>query len=208
MALRPDEVGSPPGFVEWIREARAGSTEALGRVLEFCRGYLLLIANNQLATGLRGKVAPSDLVQQTFLEAHRDFAQFEGESEAEMLAWLRRILLNTLANTVRDLNAEKRQVTREIALTDRAAGSLPDARQAAESTDDPLEKQEETRRLERAIAGLPADYREILRLRHQHGLSFVAAGQAMGRSPDAVRKLWRRAVEQLQAVLETPDDDP
>src|SRR5262245_58290664 len=74
----------------WLSDARAGSPEALGAVLEACRGYLLLIAQGELSPDLRAKAGASDLVQQTFLDAQRDFGRFRGESVAELRAWLRR----------------------------------------------------------------------------------------------------------------------
>jgi RNA polymerase sigma-70 factor (ECF subfamily) len=70
----------------YLPEARAGSPEALGRALEGCRLYLLALAERELDAGLRAKGGASDLVQETFLEAQRDFARFRGDSEAELLA--------------------------------------------------------------------------------------------------------------------------
>src|SRR5437870_8093656 len=93
------------GAAQWLAEARAGSPEALGQMLEACRGYLLLVAQRELAPDLRAKGGASDLVQETFLEAQRDFPRFSGRSEAELLAWLRRLLLNNLANFTRHYRA-------------------------------------------------------------------------------------------------------
>src|ERR1700722_13830773 len=101
---------------QWLPAARAGSGEALGQVLESCRGYLLLIAQQELDSGLQAKGGASDLVQQTFLEAQRDFSGFQGTTHAALLAWMRQLLLNNLANFRRDLHRDKRRVTREIAL--------------------------------------------------------------------------------------------
>src|SRR5438874_1463377 len=103
-----------PSVVKWLAAARAGSSEALGNVLETCRAYLLLIARQELDTELQAKGGASDLVQETFLEAQRDFRQFAGQTEEELLAWLRRLLLNNVANfrrryretAKRDVNAE------------------------------------------------------------------------------------------------------
>src|SRR5262245_20956863 len=81
-----------------VQDAREGSSEALGQLLEGCRQYLLLVANQQLDPGLRDKLGPSDLVQETFLDAQQDFRHFHGHTEPELLAWLRRILLNNLAD--------------------------------------------------------------------------------------------------------------
>src|SRR5271170_7296601 len=101
---------------QWLPAARAGSSEALGQVLEACRAYLLLIAQQELDTTLQAKGGASDLVQQTFLEAQRDFAGFKGTTHAALLAWMRQLLLHNLANFRRDLHRHKRKVTREIAL--------------------------------------------------------------------------------------------
>jgi RNA polymerase sigma-70 factor (ECF subfamily) len=84
-----------------LRLARVGDSQALGQLLERCRNYLSLLARLQVCRRLRGKVDEADLVQETFLTAHRAFAQFRGTTEAEFLSWLRRILASTLADEVR-----------------------------------------------------------------------------------------------------------
>src|SRR5262245_58767873 len=105
--------------------ARAGSREALGKLLESCRGYLLILANGELDADLQAKEGASDRVQETFLEAQRDFGQFQGRSEAELLAWLRRLLLNNIANFTRRYRITgKRSVEREVALDERGNQSL------------------------------------------------------------------------------------
>ena len=85
----------------WLAAARAGSREALGQVLETFRSYLLLVADRELDAELRAKGGASDLVQDTFLEAQRDFDCFHGNSADELRAWLRRLLLNNVANFTR-----------------------------------------------------------------------------------------------------------
>src|SRR6516162_6479595 len=105
-----------------LAAARTGSSEALGQALQACRGYLLLLAKRELDPDLRAKGGASDLVQETFLEAQRDFAHFHGNSAEELRAWLRRLLLNNVANFTRQYRERaKRQVGREVSLE--AAGS-------------------------------------------------------------------------------------
>src|SRR6516165_9338508 len=94
----------------WLPEARAGSREALGRALEACRRYLLLIADRELDPALRAKGGASDLVQQTFLEAQRDFGRFQGDSEEELLAWLRQLLRHNLAFSSRHYGTRSRRL--------------------------------------------------------------------------------------------------
>ena len=64
---------------ELLRQARAGSSPALGELLELYRSYLALLARVQIGQRLQGKVDAADLVQDAFLEAHRHFAQFRGQ---------------------------------------------------------------------------------------------------------------------------------
>ena len=100
-----------------LAAARRGSGEALGQLLESCRNYLLLVSNQELGTDLQAKVGGSDVVQQTFLEAKENFGKFRGQTEAELLAWLRRILLDNLANVERHYRGTaRRQVRREVPL--------------------------------------------------------------------------------------------
>src|SRR6516162_2801360 len=84
-----------------LPKARAGDSAALGRLLELYRNFLRLLARTLLGKTPQARLEPSDLVQETFLEAHRDFRQFAGTTEAELLAWLRRILVRNLADQVR-----------------------------------------------------------------------------------------------------------
>src|SRR4051794_15188367 len=110
---RPDR---PERIEAWIREAQAGSKEAMGQLLEACRPYLLHIAAEELRPILRSKVGASDLVQESFLEAQRDFPAFTGETEPALLAWLRSILRNNIRNLVRFYETDKRNVEREVSL--------------------------------------------------------------------------------------------
>jgi RNA polymerase sigma-70 factor (ECF subfamily) len=194
--------------VRWLAAARAGSAEALGEALEACRGYLFTVAQRELDPQLRAKGSASDLVQQTFLEAQRDFAGFQGETEAELLAWLRRLLLNNLANFARDYReTAKRQVGREVRLPDADSahsgyGGLPTS---SPSPSKQAMLHERSAGVLEALEKLPPDYRQVVWLRYHDERSFEEIGQVMGRSANAVRKLWLRAVERLkQDLIELP----
>src|SRR5262245_31582191 len=196
---------SPPADLQrWIESAQAGCQEALGRLLQACRDYLLLVANQRLPADLRAKIAPSDLVEDTNHEALRDFPAFRGTTEADLLAWLRGIPLHNLANGARRFRGTgKRQVGREVALAAAPphelvhGGGSPGSQAAAREQDEALR---------RAIDRLPEDYRQVIRWRSYDRLSFAEVGQRLGRSAEAARKLWARAVEALKQALESPDE--
>jgi RNA polymerase sigma-70 factor (ECF subfamily) len=198
--------GQPPfgGSIETlIREARAGSAAAQGLLLEHCRRYLLLVANGSLDSDLRPKIGASDLVQDTFLEAHRDFSHFEGTTEPELLAWLTKILTNRVCNNVRHFRGTlKRNVHREESLdAARDVGELSLSTPGAAPIQ-ALIARDDMNRLRTALARLPNSMREVLILRTWERQSFVKIAAQLQRTPDSVRKLWGRAVRRLQLELE------
>jgi RNA polymerase sigma-70 factor (ECF subfamily) len=191
--------------------ARAGSKEALGRLLESYRAYLLLIAQSELDPELRTKEGASDLVQETFLEAQRDFGQFHGDTEEELLAWLRRLLRNNLVNVIRHYrDTIKRQISREVSLdSGTSASPLRNAlRDPILTPGEQAASREQGRAVLEALARLPADYRQVLLLRFQDGCGFAEIGRRMGRSTNAAQKLCVRALEQLQEELSPPPAGP
>jgi RNA polymerase sigma-70 factor (ECF subfamily) len=198
-------VERPTGAGRWLPAAHAGSSEALGQALEACRGYLLLIAQRHLDADLQAKGGASDLVQETFLEAQRDFGQFRGTSEGELLAWLRRLLLNNLGHFTRRYGGTgKRAVGREVAPASDDSSAAPGPALPAEtpSPSGQAMAREQAEALRRALTRLPDDYRRVITLRYDDGQSFEEIGRLMGRSPDAARKLWARAMERLRQEWE------
>jgi RNA polymerase sigma-70 factor (ECF subfamily) len=188
-----------------LAAARAGSREALGRALEDCRRYLLVIAERQLEPDLRAKGGASDLVQETFLEAQRDFARFHGSSPDELRAWLRQVLLHNVgAFTYRFRGTAKRSVGREVALPagDSSAGLEPDLAGSTLTPSGVAMEHEQALALRRALEKLPEDYRRVVVLRFEEGRSFEEIGRLTGRSPDAARKVWSRAMERLRQEWE------
>jgi RNA polymerase sigma-70 factor (ECF subfamily) len=195
----------PTDAERWLPAARAGSAEALGEILEACRGYLLLIAKRELGTDLQAKAGASDLVQQTFLEAQRDFVRFQGESETELRVWLRRLLLNNLANFARDFrDTAKRALDREVSLPKGDSSFLPGALLPGNmpSPSTVAMAREQAEAVRRVLEQLPEDYRRVLLLRHEEQLPFEEIGQRLNRSSNAARKLWARAVQALQSEWE------
>jgi RNA polymerase sigma-70 factor (ECF subfamily) len=189
-----------------IQDAKGGRDQALGDLLDLYRNYLRLLARLEIGHRVQAKLDASDIVQETFLEAHRHFGQFNGKSEGEFVQWLRMILAARVANTLRHyLGTQGRDVRREEApVVNLDHSSMQIDQFLAASISSPSQQAERRERavlLADALEALPKDYREVLTLRHFQGLPFPDVSQAMGRSVDSVQKLWLRALIRLKESL-------
>jgi RNA polymerase sigma-70 factor (ECF subfamily) len=201
---------SPASFEVLIEQARGGCAKAAGMLFDQCRGYLLAIANQRLDEQLQAKMGGSDLVQNTLMHAHRDFAHFRGRSEAELLAWLRRILLNEAARANREfLETAKRDVSREVAFG-RQDGSRGRGSWLPADVDTPSRQaaaEEEDARLEQALERLSAPHRRVIELRNRDLHTFAEIGARMDISEERARRLWARAIERLRRDLPVEGED-
>lgn len=183
----------------WIETARRGDVEALGRALEPLRRYLLLVANEGLDPELKAKVGASDLVQEAFLGAQRDFAAYRGRSEREWRLWLKGILLNLLANHRRRYRAlAKRKIDREIPIASHPRFDWPSA---SPSPSTRLAAAELEADIVAALTTLEEHHRDVVIWRHRDRMPFEEIGRRLRISADAARKHWGRALLALRKEL-------
>lgn len=187
--------------------AKGGDGDALGRLLERYRNYLALMVRIQLGR-LRGKLDAEDLLQELSLEAHREIARFRGSTEAEFLAWLRRVLSGIYSNQLRHyLGTQRRDARRERPI----GADLERSSQILEggliapltSPSGQASKREQAVLLADALQALPGTYREVIILRHLEGLSFPEVAKRMNRTEDSVKNHWARALARLRRSLES-----
>lgn len=188
---------------ELLAAARRGDPDAVGQLFEAARSQLLQLADRELPADVRAKIGPSDVVQETAVDVHRDFARFNGTTPEALFAWLRGILRNNVVDVVRLYReALKRNAALEISLTAASAREAGEILPALTRTPDGSAiRREEAAAINFVLARLPADYRRVLELRYWNGMSFVDMAPHLDRSPDAARKLWYRALECLQCEL-------
>lgn len=173
------------------------------------RPWLKMLAERQLPRGLRGKVDPSDIVQQALVDAWRGQASFRGTTHPERLAWLRTILTRAIMRQDRDLlKTEKRGAGREKTLQsaiDRDSVLLEQLAIGRERDPGSLAGQaEQTLLLADTLDKLPEDYRQVLTFRHIDGLSHQEIAKRLDRSTAATRMLWIRALEALKKAYSAP----
>jgi len=187
-----------------LEQAQAGSSAAIGSLLEAARSYLLLQAEQHLPQSLRAKVGPSDIVQETAIDAHRDFPRFRGTTQEELYAWLRTILQNNVIDMVRrfelaQMRTAKREAGLSVIVDRRGISALP---AGSTTPDHSAIRREDADLLAGVLARVPDDYQTILRLRYWDGLTFPEIATRIGRSEEAARKLWCRALARLTKELQ------
>jgi RNA polymerase sigma-70 factor (ECF subfamily) len=190
-----------------LDDARRECPRAREQLLESFRTYLRLLASTGLDSSLRGKADPSDLVQETLFKAHRNFAQFQGQTEGELAGWLRRILTNNLNDFVRSYHAtDARRISRERSLEDMLDDSAA-ALVGLLAGRDPSPSESVARRelglvLANALAELNEGYREVLILKSLEERDWEETARCLKRSVGATRMLWARALKALRPLLE------
>jgi RNA polymerase sigma-70 factor (ECF subfamily) len=195
-----------------LDDLRNGRGEALAALLNLYRPYLLATARARLEDRLKAKAGPSDLVQETLAEAHRAWDRLESkpQSEEELRVWLRNILLERLkALRRRYYRAQSRSLRRERSLDEGASKQLLE-RIVASYTETPsarFDREALLERLEQALDRLPPAYRQVIVWRNRDGWQFAKIGARMGRSADAARMLWSRAIRLLKKELGVGDGD-
>ena len=196
-----------------LSKAISGDRDALGEILTRHRSYLKLLASAQIHQRLQGKADPSDLVQETCLQAHKQIATFRGSTNAEFAGWLRGILANLLAKHFRTfLGTQQRDLKLERSLAEsleNASGCLQRGLVArVDSPSQALIESETMLELSAALEELPEDYRVAILLRNIQGLSFIEVAKVMGRTVDSVEKLWVRGLAKLKHQMDAPNGNP
>ena len=173
-------------------------------LLEQFRDYLRLLARLSVDERLRAKLDPSDVVQQTMLEAHRAMPGFTGETDAEMAGWLRQILARNLADQLRHFTRAKRHVGNERSLEASMALSTrridvwlaPDS-----SPSQTLIRSDEVLSLADSLARLPRDQRQAVEQHYLAELPSAEIARRMDRSEAAVAGLLRRGLKRLRELM-------
>jgi len=200
--------GDDAELMRLLALASEGDSGAVEQLFQRLYPYLLLCAREELDSDLRAKVRESDLVQQSCLEAHRDFPKFGGQSVSDLMQWLETILRSNAADLRRRFAATRRHgLEPAFSLDDSHSEQAQDAKESLQDEHAVTGSGSSVRKdleLDAAISRLPADYQNVILLRHRDKLSFAQIGERTERTPDAARMLWARAVQRLRIEMNGP----
>jgi RNA polymerase sigma-70 factor (ECF subfamily) len=198
------DLAGMPRVGSLLDAAQAGSPEAIGQLFGAVRAYLLLAANRDLPRSVRGKVGPSDIVQDALLAAHCGFASFRGGTPAEFFGWMRAILRHRVADSVRrHALARSRSVRCEQSLEEIDPSGEPTLVARSSSPESAAIRGEEARSLEQMLLRLSVDQRTVIWMRHWEGRSFAEIARECDKSEAAIRKIWGRGFQRLKSLIES-----
>ena len=193
-------------LIHLLDRARDGDSAARDELFERCRNYVSLLARVHIESWLQAKVDPSDLVQQTLLEAYRGLDGFQGQTQGEWLAWLKQILKHNATDYIRRYKGTaKRRIQREVPMEVPRHGSSLFRIDPSDPGDTPSQlvmQHENEIQLAEAVSRLAEDHQQVILLRNVQRMSFNEVAERMERSRPAVQMLWLRALKNLKDLLE------
>jgi RNA polymerase sigma-70 factor (ECF subfamily) len=171
-----------------VHSARDGDDAARGRLLERIRPRLVLWCTSSMPPSLRALYDPEDVAQEILVAIHGGLSSFRGSDTRSFHAWIFKMGENRIRDLLDYTGAQKRQLPRAVSFSQTSPSG---AAMRAETAN----------RLHAAIDSLPDDYRTVIRMRRMEEREVPDIAQAMGRSENAVRILYCRAIQALRAAL-------
>jgi len=180
-----------------VRDAKAGSPEAIERLYERLAPRLLAFIRLRLGRTLRAHLESRDILQAALLRSFERLPQLEGTGAGQMMAWLTRIAENEIRDRADYHKRQRRDAARDVPLDEAHQAIAADLR----SMSSRIVLDEEAARLERAIERLTDDHREVILLRKFEELGYREIAARLGRSEDACRMLLARAMAALTLAM-------
>jgi RNA polymerase sigma-70 factor (ECF subfamily) len=209
--MEPSSISQDPREFEVIRRAGEGDTAGLEGLFERYRPRLRRMIRLRLDRRLQGRVDPSDVIQEAYVEVSRGLAAYLRDPSLPFFLWLRLVTGQKLALAHRrHLGVQARDAGREVSLY---RGALPEATSAAlaaqligkqTSPSQAAARAELKIRLQEALNSMDELDREVLALRHFEHLTNAETSRVLGISEPAACNRYVRALERLKKVLTGP----
>jgi RNA polymerase sigma factor (sigma-70 family) len=192
---------SSDNFAKLLAEARAGSEEAKGKLLLPYGELVRQWASQRLGRPFRIE-SDSDVSQEVFLSAWKNFDQFHGGKREELDGWMRAIFDNQFTSSTRFWHRDKRDISREVHWEPARFEARPP--ESATNLLGELIKREEEKILGQAIEELSAEEVHIILWRYCYRLPYEVIGTRINRTPGASRMFCHRAKEKLLERMRYP----
>jgi RNA polymerase sigma-70 factor (ECF subfamily) len=176
-----------------VTALETGDEIARGDLLEYLRPRLVLWATSRLSPGLKARLEPDDVAQETLMAVHKSLDRFEGTNHKAFLAWMFKIAENRIRDLADHFGAKKRQKIQPVSFSQTSASTS-------------ISRSEEVNRVARALDLLSDDYSEVIRLRRFENLSIADIAELKGKTPNAIRVLYCRALKALVEGLRAADN--
>jgi RNA polymerase sigma-70 factor (ECF subfamily) len=206
--------GSEPTS-ETLRRAAEGDSAAIAEAFSHHRVRLRRMVQLRLDRRLQGRIDPSDVLQEAYLEVAKSLADYLKNPEIPFYLWVRFVTGRKLQAVHRHhLGTLARDAGREVSLH---RGALPQASSVSlaeqllgryASPSQAVVRAELQIRVQEALNGMDAIDREVLALRHFEELSNAEAAQVLGIGEAAASHRFVRALRRLKSILTGGADDP
>lgn len=198
----------PIPVVDLVERAANGEEEALAGLFASYRGRLRQMIQLRLDRRLQGRVDPSDILQEAYIDLSRKLPEYAKKPPMPFFLWLRLVVGERLLRVHRQhLDAAMRDAGREISLY---RGALPRASSASiaaqllgqiTSASRAAVRAEQQLQLQEALNGMDEIDREVIALRHFEDLSNDEVAETLGLTKAAASKRYVRAMLRLKAIL-------
>jgi len=197
-----------PETSELLRRAGQGDAQALGELFAQHGPRLRRTVQLRMDRRLVGRIDPSDVLQETYLEVAKSLADYLKDPQLPFFLWLRFLTGRKLRALHRHhLGAAARDARREVGL---GAEALPPASSESLAADllgqdtspsQAMIRAELQARLQDVLEGMEPLDREVLVLRHFEQLSNAETAASLGITTSAASKRFIRALERLRTIL-------
>jgi RNA polymerase sigma-70 factor, ECF subfamily len=191
-----------------VERAAGGDERALAELFDRHRHRLRQMVRLRLDRRLQGRVDPSDVLQEAFLDLADGLPVYSQKRNVPLYLWMRLVTGQRLMRVHRrHLGTQMRDATRDISLY---CGGMPQADSASlaaqllgryTSAGAAAVRAEDQLQLQEALNSMDELDREIIALRHFEELDHREAAEVLGLTPNAARKRYVRALKRLQEVL-------
>jgi RNA polymerase sigma-70 factor (ECF subfamily) len=197
-----------PDTSELLERARAGDPRAAGELFERHRSRLRRMVQIRLARRLRGRIDPSDVLQETYMELSRSLANYLRDPQLPFFLWLRYLTGKKIqALHRRHLGTHMRDAHREVSLQQGATPCASSESLAAQllgrltTPSQAAMRAELRRRVQEALDGMSVLDREVLALRHFEQLSNAETARVLGITEAGASNRYVRALKRLKSIL-------